>query len=380
MVAVAAVGMFALMEFALGALLACTPYLMRKNECFAVTVPTSAQADLRLVALKKRYAVVMLAVTAAFTAVAVAAGVLIMRGTEQSDDATVAAGIALECAAVLVPAAASFALMLRNRRVVQKIKLAEGWAPRRSEAVATLAEEDAPRAVPLAWSLLHVPVILGTLALGLALYPGMPDMLPMHADFAGNVNRWEPKSLASAVGFPVLFELFMAACFAFCHGMILRSKRPVDPGAPATSALAYGLFARAQSVFMLVTGLLVSGGVGVLFLLSAAGFVDLWQAFAVIVVLCVLVLGGGVAMSVVYGQAGSRVFKRMRDEDALLADEDEHWKLGVFYCNPDDASVILPERFGIGWTMNLARLATWAIIVGGIALTIAFVVAVSMLF
>ena len=50
----------------------------------------------------------------------------------------------------------------------------------------------------------------------------------------------------------------MAACFAFCHWMILRSKRPSNPKSPATSAVDYGLFARAQSVFLLATGILLS--------------------------------------------------------------------------------------------------------------------------
>ena len=207
----------------------------------------------------------------------------------------------------------------------------------------------------------------------------MPDMLPMHADFAGNVNDWAPKTLGSAIGFPVVFELFMAACFTLCHWMILRSKRPTDPGAPATSALAYGMFARAQSVYLLVVGVLMSGGIGILFLLSSAGFIGLGQAGVIIMVLCIPVVVGAIALSVVYGQAGSRMFKRMQDEDALLADEDEHWKLGVFYFNPGDASFIVPERFGVGWTMNFARPAAWAIILAVPVFTIVFIVAVSML-
>ena len=91
--------------------------------------------------------------------------------------------------------------------------------------------------------------------------------------------------------------------------------------------------------------------------------------------LCIPIVVGSIALSVVYGQAGSRVFKRMQGDVPLLADDDEHWKLGLFYVNHDDASLFLPERFGIGWTMNFARPATWAIILGGVAVTAAFVVA-----
>ena len=37
-------------------------------------------------------------------------------------------------------------------------------------------------------------------------------------------------------------------------------------------------------------------------------------------------------------------------------------------------------KFGIGWTMNFARPTAWAIILGGLALTAAFVIAVGVLF
>lgn len=380
MLATATIGMFASITLAFGLLLAFTPYLMPRNECFATTVPASAQRDPRLVGLKKRYATAMVGLTVVATAAAIAAGAFIVQGTADAEGGTLGVGIALETAAVFVPMVASFALMLRSRRKVIAIKKEEGWDAVHRQAVAVVAEEDAPKAIPLAWNLLHIPLILGTIALGLALYPQMPDMLPMHADFSGNVDRWEPKTLGSAIGFPVVFELFMAACFVFCHWMILRSKRPSNPGSPATSAVAYGLFARAQSIFLLATGLLLSGGIGVLFLLSAAGFVELAQVAVIIIVLCVPVVVGSIALSLVYGQAGSRVFRRMQEDGDLLADDDAHWKLGVFYVNPDDASVFLPERFGFGWTMNLARPAAWAFVLGGAALTVGFIVAVVFLF
>ncbi|RYQ26433.1 hypothetical protein PG2029B_1029 [Bifidobacterium pseudolongum subsp. globosum] len=63
----------------------------------------------------------------------------------------------------------------------------------------------------------------------------------------------------------------------------------------------------------------------------------------------------------------------------MPSDDDAHWKLGVFYANHDDASVFVPKRFGIGWTVNIARPATWALLVVAAALTVGVVVAVTML-
>lgn len=35
--------------------------------------------------------------------------------------------------------------------------------------------------------------------------------------------------------------------------------------------------------------------------------------------------------------------------------EDRSCKLGVFYFNRDDSSVVVDKRFGIGYTMNFAQ-------------------------
>lgn len=368
--AVTMIGMLSLMTLVVGLLLALTPYLMRRTECFAVTVPASAQQDPRLVSLKRRYVVVMLALTTVATAVSLTAGVLTVAGQEVT-------GTVLMCIALLVPVVASLALMLRNRHKVTELKHAEGWEACHHQVTASVVEEDLPGAIPLAWNLIYVPVILGTACLGLMLYPSMPDLLPMHADFVGNVNRYVSKTPGSALGFPLAFEAFLAVCFVFSHWMILRSKRPSDPDVPATSALAYGLFARAQSVFLLAMGVLMSAGSGLLFLLSSAGFIGLGQAGLGIMVLCVPLVIGGAVLAIVYGQAGSRVFMGMREDGELLADDDEHWKLGMFYFNPEDVSVFLPKRFGVGWTLNLARPSAWAIVVGIVILTVTFIVLVA---
>lgn len=122
-------------------------------------------------------------------------------------------------------------------------------------------------------------------------------------------------------------------------------------------------------------GIVLSGGIGLLFLLSSAGMIGLAQACIIIALLCILLIVGAIALSVAYGQNGSRLFRRMQDADTLAADDDEHWKLGVFYVNRDDASLIVSKRFGIGWTVNFARPAVWAFIGGLTLLTMVFVVA-----
>ena len=40
---------------------------------------------------------------------------------------------------------------------------------------------------------------------------------------------------------------------------------------------------------------------------------------------------------------------------------DQHWKLGMFYFNPDDPAPLVEKRFGIGYTLNYARGLAWVI-------------------
>ncbi len=459
-----------------GGLMAATPYLMPKRECFAVTIPEAAQQDEQLRGYKRKFALWCAALTVLCTGIMAVAAAPVMGAPADSSSygALVGTLIGSTLAVTLVPfcfmlyfrkkvmalkrergwfaprqeatalalvgtligstlavTLVPFCFMLYFRKKVMALKRERGWFAPRQEATALVAEDDVPHAISLAWNLLYIPVVLVIVAIGVVAYPSMPDMIPMHADFAGNVNDYEPKSIGVVFGFPVLTVLFLAVCFVFSHWMMIRSKRPTNPGAPVTSALAYGMFARAQSIFLLAAGLFLSIGIGVGFMLSSVGVFGLSEMALVIVLLSIFIVIGAVAISVVYGQAGSRLFSRMEaaggeacmampaDDDehwklgvfyynpddpslvvygqagsrlfsrmeaaggeacmAMPADDDEHWKLGVFYYNPDDPSLWLCERFGVGWTMNFARPAAWAFVVGFALVTIAFIVAITVM-
>lgn len=362
--------------FLSGALLVATPWFMKKGECFAVTIPESAQADERFLAFRKRYAAAVLAV-ALICAVALGAVsnvVLGKMGSAPDSDSLNSILVAAIVAAATIPLVASFALMLHYRKRVEAIKREEGWKAERDEAVALIGFEEAPVPPSLAWNVVYVPIVLITLAIGLALYPSTPDLVPTHFDFAGNVNQWTPKGPA-LIAFPLLFEVFMAACFIFSHWMTIRSKKDIDPARPAISAYAYGAFARAECILLLVGGSVLTAVLGIVMILMMAEILSMLVTIALIIVATLIFVGATIAVSVVYGQSGSRLVKRLEENGDMIADNDEHWKAGVFYWNKDDASLILPKRFGVGWTMNWARPAAWLIVGGFTLVSIAFVAA-----
>lgn len=347
-----------------GAMMAITPLLQPNGQAFSVSVPEVAQSDPGIRVLKHRFVTIIAALTAILTLVAV---VFCLMGSMKAVMALVVAGS-------LAPLVAGYGLIVRYRRRVQAIKRERGWRAEAQQRVAEIGEgaEDAPRAISLAWNWLYAPVILLTVGVAIAGYPVMPAQIPVHVDFSGAVTDVAAKSPAVAA-FPIALELFLAGCFVFSHWTVLRSKKGTEPGNPASSAWAYGMFAHAQIVFLLVGGLVITAVCGLLIELSMIGVLPITGAVAAIVVVAMLIAAGDVILNAVYGQSGSRVF-RMQRSAALLVDDDAYWKLGLFYYNPGDASLFLPQRSGFGWTVNWARPAVWAVMAGFVVATALFVV------
>lgn len=354
----------ALITFLSGSLVAATPWLTRGREAFSVSVPETAQADPRIRSMRRVYLACVLIISAA-SAIAVLA-------------LSSARPLAM-AAVVCVPVAAGFALMPVFRTRVQAIKHAEGWQTRRLRlsTVAGVAEANAPRPLPLTWNLLYVPVILATLALSLALYPTMPDPVPVHFNAAGVADDYMAKGWQIIV-MPLAVQAFMALCLTASHWQILRSRRPSSPEHPVASAIAYGMFARAQSTTLLITGIVITVSIAIM-PLAFAGIITSDQSLVALVVIIVGAIVPNLVVSLVYGQAGSRLLRRMTASSELDFDDDALWHLGLFYVNREDPSVVVPRRFGVGWAMNWGNPKSWGLTALLIAAIAAFVVVIEVL-
>ena len=75
-----------------------------------------------------------------------------------------------------------------------------------------------------------------------------------------------------------------------------------------------------------------------------------------------------------------QLLRRMTASNELGFDDDERWRLGLFYVNREDPSVVVPRRFGIGWAMNWGNPKSWGLAALLVAAIAAFVVLVEVLF
>ena len=166
----------------------------------------------------------------------------------------------------------------------------------------------------------------------------------------------------------VATALFTVAALALClMGNAEASLAVVVVASLALLAIGYGLILRYRAK---VQGLKRACGLGMA--LAMIGIVSMGAAVAIIIGVALLCVVGSLIVGVKYGQSGSRVF-RMEASDTLLSDDDRFWKLGMLYCNPDDASLFLPQRSGIGWTVNWGRPAVWAMVAAFVLLVAAFI-------
>lgn len=343
------------------------PFLMPKSECFTVTVPDSAITNPVLRGYKRHYAIIV----AIATAVCTAAAVLSL------DSAHPGPFLAITIVATLLLSLGSYGLMLHFRAKVRAYKEQQGWKAPADIAVAAVGAEPAPAPLSMKWDLLYLPLLILTAIMGLLGYNSMPDMIPMHIDLSGQVTDWAPKNLGVAL-MPALLVAFMAVALIFKHWTIVRSKKPTDPSLPAASSWAYGMFAHVQSILTIGVGLILCL-IGPVMVLTFTGAISITTTIALILVLALVTVVATFGVSVAYGQNGSRLIARVQEKGAMPQDNDQYWKAGIFYYNPADPSLFLPERFGIGWTFNWARPAVWAIVGGFFIVLAGFVAAMAII-
>ncbi|XEC95134.1 DUF1648 domain-containing protein [Paenibacillus tarimensis] len=350
-----------------GVLLTVIPYLTRKIESFGVTIPEEAQQHPEIVAIRRQY----VWINAVLGAAATLSALWFIRGA--GDEETWAM---LYVGHLLGYIFFSFAIYLKQHFTVKQLKSEQKWSQHAARHVIVDTKfRQSKLTVSNGWFLLHALIIAATLATGIIGYGSFPEHLPMKYGFDGEVTRSVDKSYP-AVLWPVALQTFLLALFIFLNYVIGRSKQLVEPSDPEGSLRRNAVFRRRWSAFLTVLGFLTIGLIhftqlSMLFEWSASVVLTVPMIFAGIVVV------GSIALSVVTGQGGSRIRLPFANPNpaASIADQDQYWKLGIVYFNPGDPALFVEKRFGVGWTINMARPLAWIILLAIIAVPVVIAVA-----
>lgn len=195
---------------------------------------------------------------------------------------------------------------------------------------------DSPRRPSLLspWDLLAVAGFAGLWAFYRWILPALPDPVPTHFNGQGVANGWTPKAALPWVifGLPLFIWAFTSALAML---LALLQKDPAKARAMAMAPMR-GLLGLGLALIMGFVLLAPARGPGII-LFGVGMFLA-------------LVAAGIALMARDFARAGNAGAGR------------EFCKWGLFYVNPDDARIWVPKPIGVGWTLNFARPASWAVL------------------
>jgi uncharacterized membrane protein len=208
------------------------------------------------------------------------------------------------------------------------------------------------------WFVVPAVIAIANAVVSITLYDTLPDRIPTHWNIQGQVDAWEEKSLASVLQMPIM-QMFITGVMFFSYKMAERSKQQISSRNPELSKEQNRLFRLRWSGYTVVLN------IAIVMLFTIVNFTSLnilkISSKTMIVIMLILIgfsLIGSIFMSLWTGQGGSRIKikdKSEKNEDYNDREDDDHWKLGTFYFNPNDPALFIEKRWGVGWTINFGR-------------------------
>jgi uncharacterized membrane protein len=265
---------------------------------------------------------------------------------------------------VLLVVGAWYGCFVLANHEIRVAKAAGGWYEGLHQGIAvdTGLRTDPPR-FPWLWLAPALIVTIATVVIGVISYPSMPEILVVH--YAKGVpNRMAAKSVGTAFSL-VFVQIGVTTLLVGIAAAIFRSSRPdIDPAHPVGSArwhrqyMSLGAKALLGLVAMIDVGLLGSS------LLMWTGTVTWWAPLVV----ALPILATVVVAVVVLARNNRERDEGEEDTGLTHRDDDKYWRGGLFYINREDTALLVPRRFGLGWTLNFGNPRAAMLLAGVLAL------------
>lgn len=340
------------------------PFWTRKTESFGVTIPEEIYQSVELKQMRKRYMRITGISGFIVTAIFLSIGASITL-----DENMFSLLFSVLIFGYLI---SSFIIYLTFHREMKSLKKRKQWGIEKSQQVFVSIQFRSQKLNHSnLWFLISFIATIGLIALTLQSYHQIPDRIPLQYNFAGEVTNWAEKSYRSVLILPIM-QLYLTLLFVFINTMIAKAKQQINADTPEESMRKNVIFRRRWSAYIIITGIALT----LLFSLIQLSLIyPINQQLLIIIPLAfsIALTLGAIILSVTTGQGGSRIKNNSNastDGAIMNRDDDAHWKLGIFYFNREDPSLFLEKRFGVGWTINLARPLAWIIFLGIIGLAV----------
>ncbi|MBE0069704.1 DUF1648 domain-containing protein [Thermoanaerobacterium thermosaccharolyticum] len=326
-----------------------TPFITRKTIVFGVHVPKDFLKDKEIQRIKTVYIINFLTVSLIFLILVV----IKMRN------------INFAVGGIFVEVIIMFAMYMKAHHEIAALKSKREWSKGKKEvAVVDIDFRKEKIVVSPLWFLLPAAIVILTLAVGIYMYPNIPQRIPVHFNFRGEADSFADKSILSVFSICIV-QTVMTALMFFSYKMIELAKQQIDPSDPEISKEKNLRFRRIWSGFVVFASIIINAMLMVTaFIVYGVG--GSWQnnmaIFSLLMVLVITIVV--IVISIKTGQGGERI-KIGHENEKLTSvdrDDDKYWKGGLIYYNPDDPALFVEKRFGVGWTFNFARPTAWLFI------------------
>jgi uncharacterized membrane protein len=266
---------------------------------------------------------------------------------------------------VLVLVAVWYGCFFLANHEIRAAKATGGWfgGLHQGIAVDTELRTDPPR-FPWVWLAPALIVTLTTVVIGVISYPSMPQVLAVHYGANGVPNRLAAKSVGTAFSLVFVQIGVTTLLVGIAAAILRRSRSDLDPAHPVASARWHrrymSLSARALLglVAMIDLGMLGSS------LMMWTGTVTSWAPLVVVLPILTAV----VVAVVVLAKNNRERDEGEQDTGLTHRDDDRYWRGGLIYINHDDRSLVVPRRYGLGWTLNFGNPGAAMLLAGVLAL------------
>ena len=241
-------------------------------------------------------------------------------------------------------------------------KIRNRWYENKKEVVVAEIDTQQKKINLFLWTLPSIIFIIISIISLYFIYPLLPNSIPINFSVNGIPDSWIPKTPLNA-SLLIIIMATITVIFYILNIVILRSRIEIDPTMPEVSSFQANKFK-----ILMIKSLSVMGWfLNITFLLM--NFIT-WNVlssnnFFMIIIPVIIAVVIVFAVSTYAGAQGSRLKypSNGNKENEVMRDDDKYWIGGIIYFNRDDTAILVPKRFGIGWTINVGNIFAWVFII-----------------
>lgn len=355
----------------IGLLMGLTPYYSKRDIPFGVTLPETDEAKTVMAHQKKSYLIINL-----FLSLLIGLGI-VMYGLFQNtiDLERLMFFSVLGLFIQLIVSMGVYLTKYKQLKTFKKELTIDGL--KQQKMVIDLSFRDEKLIFPTGYLVaVNLAFVLLTVVLTVSQYQHIPESFVTKWDMNMNPVIMTDKTWKSVLAIPA-FQLFLTLVMGISNQSYLKGKQRIDIKNTEESIARNKKFRKQSSLLNFVLSLLVQLLMMMLQLSIIFQQITPQTLMVASLIFTVAILGIVLWFSLYYGQGGDRLKKvnvskeaPVKIDESVSFDDDDHWKLGMFYFNQEDPSFWVEKRMGLGMTFNFAKWQSWAFLIGVIIIPI----------